>query len=154
NPERLRLEWVSASEGIRFAEVVTDFTKKLKKLGPLGIGEGRDVNGLKLKLEAAKNLVPYIKLVEREKLRIHLDTEEEYNEFFTSDEVDRLFHELIVDKLAISQILLLLRERHLSTGEISETLELSSSEVSRHINSLARRGLISLDENQGRFAPA
>ena len=71
--ERLRLEWVSASEGIRFTEVITDFTNKLKELGPLGIDE----NGLKLKLEAVKNLVPYIKLVERERLRVHFDTEEE-----------------------------------------------------------------------------
>jgi coenzyme F420-reducing hydrogenase delta subunit len=154
NPERLRLEWVSASEGIRFAEVITDFTKKLKELGPLGIGEGIDENGLKLKLEAVKNLVPYIKLVERERLRVHFDTEDEYNEFFTSDEVDRLFRELIVDKLTISQILLLLRERPLSTGEISEILGLSPSEVSRYLNSSAREGLVRFDEIQKCFVPA
>jgi F420-non-reducing hydrogenase iron-sulfur subunit len=34
-PERVRLEWVSASEGARFAEVVADFTKTVKELGPL-----------------------------------------------------------------------------------------------------------------------
>jgi len=33
--ERVRLEWVSASEGARFAEVVTDMTEKLRALGPL-----------------------------------------------------------------------------------------------------------------------
>jgi F420-non-reducing hydrogenase iron-sulfur subunit len=33
-PERLRLEWVSASEGIRFSEVITEFTKTVKGLGP------------------------------------------------------------------------------------------------------------------------
>ena len=32
--ERLRLEWVSAGEGQRFAKVVTDFTEEIKKLGP------------------------------------------------------------------------------------------------------------------------
>ena len=113
NPERLRLEWVSASEGIRFAEIMTDFTEKLKELGPLGTGEGIDKNGLKLKLKAVNKLIPYVKLVERERLRVRFDTEKEYNEFFASDEVDRLFHELIGDKLAISQIMLLLRERPL-----------------------------------------
>ncbi|MFC1865006.1 hydrogenase iron-sulfur subunit [Chloroflexota bacterium] len=153
NPERLRLEWVSASEGIRFAEVITDFTKKLKELGPLGIGEGIDENGLKLKLKAVKNLVPYIKLVERERLRVHFDTREEYNEFFTSEEVDRLFHELIADKLTISQILLLLREKPISTGEISEILGLSPSEVSRHLNSSAKEGLVRFDEIQKCFVP-
>jgi F420-non-reducing hydrogenase iron-sulfur subunit len=32
--ERLRLEWVSAAEGARFAEVVRDFTSEIKELGP------------------------------------------------------------------------------------------------------------------------
>jgi coenzyme F420-reducing hydrogenase delta subunit len=154
NPDRLRLEWVSASEGIRFAEVVTDFTRQLKELGPLGIKEEINGNGLKFKLEAVNNLIPYIKLVEREKLRVHFDTEEEYDEFFNSDEVDRLFHELIGDKLAMSQIMLLLRDRPLSIGEISEILDLSPSEVSRHLNSSARQGLVRFDESRKSFARA
>jgi len=33
-PERLRLEWVSASEGDRFATVIKDMTEEIKKLGP------------------------------------------------------------------------------------------------------------------------
>lgn len=32
--ERLKLEWVSAAEGARFAQVVTDFTSRVKELGP------------------------------------------------------------------------------------------------------------------------
>jgi len=32
--ERLRLEWVSASEGSRFAQVINDMTAKIKELGP------------------------------------------------------------------------------------------------------------------------
>jgi len=32
--ERVRLEWVSASEGARFAETVNDFTQTIKKIGP------------------------------------------------------------------------------------------------------------------------
>ncbi|RLG49476.1 MAG: methyl-viologen-reducing hydrogenase subunit delta [Thermoproteota archaeon] len=37
-PERLRLEWVSASEGQKFADVVKEFSEELRKLGPLGGG--------------------------------------------------------------------------------------------------------------------
>lgn len=33
--ERLRLEWISASEGGRYAEVVNDMSTKVQKLGPL-----------------------------------------------------------------------------------------------------------------------
>jgi len=32
--ERVRLEWVSAAEGDRFASIVNDMTKKVKELGP------------------------------------------------------------------------------------------------------------------------
>ena len=33
--ERVRLEWVSASEGNKFVSIVNDMTAKLKELGPL-----------------------------------------------------------------------------------------------------------------------
>jgi F420-non-reducing hydrogenase iron-sulfur subunit len=37
-PERLRLEWVSASEGDRFASIVKDMTEEIRKLGPSPLG--------------------------------------------------------------------------------------------------------------------
>jgi F420-non-reducing hydrogenase iron-sulfur subunit len=33
-PERLRIEWISASEGDKFARVVKEMVEELKKLGP------------------------------------------------------------------------------------------------------------------------
>ncbi|OYT54923.1 MAG: methyl-viologen-reducing hydrogenase subunit delta [Candidatus Altiarchaeales archaeon ex4484_2] len=39
NPGRLRVEWVSASEGDRFAKIVREFTGDLKRLGPLDLRE-------------------------------------------------------------------------------------------------------------------
>ncbi len=154
NPDRLRLEWVSASEGMRSAEVVTDFTNQLKELGPLGTGEGMSRNALKLKLGAIKKLLPYIKLVEREKLRVRFENKAEYEKFFASDELKSLLNELIVDKLAISQIMMLLQEQALSTGEIADSLGMSPSEVSKHLNSSARQRLVRFDENQKRYALA
>ncbi len=34
-PERLRLEWISASEGDKYAQVITEFVSQIKALGPL-----------------------------------------------------------------------------------------------------------------------
>jgi len=31
---RLRLEWISAAEGARFAQVINEFTEQVRKLGP------------------------------------------------------------------------------------------------------------------------
>ncbi len=154
NPERLRIEFMSAADGGLLAEASNDFIKKVKELGPLGKSEGIDENELKFKLEAASKLVPYIKLVEREKLRVPVKSEEEYNKFFISDKVNRLFEELIGDKLSISQIMLHLRERPLSTGELSEILRLNPSEISRHMKSSSRQGLVRYDETRKCYALA
>jgi F420-non-reducing hydrogenase iron-sulfur subunit len=32
--ERLRLEWISAAEGVRFAKVINEFTDQVRRLGP------------------------------------------------------------------------------------------------------------------------
>src|SRR5574341_1806367 len=78
-PERLRIEWISAAEGARFAEIMNDFTARLRNLGPVrnGACEGkledaggprgpavgyRDDDRLEPRLEALIKLVPYIKL--------------------------------------------------------------------------------------------
>jgi len=145
SPERLRIEGVSAGEGIRFAEIMNDFSMKLKELGPLGKGEKLGEEGLKLKLQALSKLVPYLRLVEGERLRVHLRSEEAYHRFYESAEFDRLFKELVEDQLAMGQIVLLLGARPLSTGELSGILDLSPSEVSRHISNSSRRGLIRYD---------
>jgi len=154
NPDRLRIEFMSSGEGILFAEVMNDFGNKVKKLGPLGKSEGIVENALKAKLEAVTQIVPYIRLVERERLRVLFKTEEEFDTFFNSDEFNRLFNELIVDKLAISQITSLLRERPLSTGKIAEILGLTPSEVSRYMNSSSRQGLVRYDESRKCYALA
>jgi len=154
NPARLMIEFMSGGEGILFAEVMDDIGKKVNELGLLGKAEGIDEKALRAKLEAVTQLVPYIRLVERERLRIPFKSEEEFDTFFTSDEFNRLFNELIVDKLAISQIMLLLRERPLSTVKISEILGLTPSEVSRHMNSSSRQGLVRYDESRKCFALA
>jgi F420-non-reducing hydrogenase iron-sulfur subunit len=33
-PERFKIQWVSASEGQRFAEIISDFTDEIRGLGP------------------------------------------------------------------------------------------------------------------------
>ena len=152
NPKRLRLEWVSASEGMRFADVMNDFSKVLREIGPLAQGEGLDEDGLRFKLETAMHLVPYMKLVERERLRIADKSEEAYREFFAGDEFEKLFQELIVEKFELSEMMAMLREKPRSTGELSRMLDLSPSEISRHLNRSSRQGLVTFDPGKNLVA--
>jgi predicted transcriptional regulator len=95
-----------------------------------------------------------MKLVEREKLRVRFENKAQYAKFFASDELNSLLNELIVDKLAISQIMVLLQEKALSTGEIAHSLGMSASEVAKHLGSSAKQRLIRFDEDQNRYALA
>jgi DNA-binding transcriptional ArsR family regulator len=47
---------------------------------------------------------------------------------------------------------LLLKEKPLSTGEIAEKLGLNPSDVSRHMNSSSRHGLVRYDESRNCYA--
>jgi coenzyme F420-reducing hydrogenase delta subunit len=154
NPERLAIEFMSGGEGNRLAEVVNEFTEKVKEIGPLGVAEGIETAGLRGTLEAVRKLIPYLRLVEREKLRVPVRTEEAYHEFYRSDDVRRMFDELVGDNLTISRIVSLLREKPLSTSEISQILGLNPSEVAKHMNNSSRQGLVRYDTNINRYALA
>ncbi|MFQ5711798.1 MAG: hydrogenase iron-sulfur subunit [Candidatus Geothermarchaeales archaeon] len=45
---RLRLEWVSASEGVKFSELMKKFTKQILKLGPNPIKEREKLREMEL----------------------------------------------------------------------------------------------------------
>jgi len=94
DPGRLRIEFMSSADGIRFAQVVSDFSKKIGELGPLGDKEGMQKEGLQEKLSEVIKLVPYIKIVEKEKLGVRLANLDEYKSLYTSDEIEKLFAEV------------------------------------------------------------
>ena len=39
DPRRVKLDWVSAAEGNRFAQIVTQFTEEMKMMGPFSLKE-------------------------------------------------------------------------------------------------------------------
>jgi coenzyme F420-reducing hydrogenase delta subunit len=148
NPERLRLEWVSAGEGIRFADVMTEFGGKIKSLGPFGSSEGREVADLQAGLLAATQLVPYFKLVERERFRVPKRTEEGYHEFFARSDFDPLFKGLILDKLAMGRIMGALRTGLKTAEDVAQKLRLDPGEVARHLRLLTQQGMVKTSGNQ------
>jgi F420-non-reducing hydrogenase iron-sulfur subunit len=95
NPERLKIEFMSGAEANLFVEAVNGFVKKVKELGPLGQGEGIDKKELKSKLADITKLIPYIKMVKNEKLGSRLENPDEYDGFFTREEIDKLFSEVV-----------------------------------------------------------
>ncbi|BEQ14688.1 hypothetical protein FAK_17540 [Desulfoferula mesophila] len=96
NPDRLRIEFMSAGEGNLYTEVVDKFTRQVRELGPLGQGPGEDLEPeeVRARLQEVMKLVPYIKLVMNTKLGHRLEPEEREN-FYTSEEIDKLFSQVV-----------------------------------------------------------
>jgi F420-non-reducing hydrogenase iron-sulfur subunit len=42
SPGRLRLEWISSSEGAKFAKVMDEFTEEIRELGPSPLRQGTE----------------------------------------------------------------------------------------------------------------
>ncbi len=154
NPGRLRTEFMSGADGNLLADYTDDFAKQIKEMGPLGKSEGLSRDQVMLKLEAARKLVPFMRLAERERLRVPDKSKQAYTKFFTDSDTDLLFDKLFLDKLAVSQIMLLLKEKPLSTSDISEKLGLNPSDVSRHMITSSRHGMVAYDTASNCYALA
>ncbi len=102
DPRRLRLDWIAASEGSRFAQVMDAFAEEINTLGPLGSSEGLDPAALTEKLESLGQLVPQLKLLVREKLQVKVKSEEAYDKLYMGPKVDELLEALITDPAAAS----------------------------------------------------
>jgi len=151
DPRRLRIAQMSAGEGLRFVQTVNDFSSQIKELGPLGEGEGITPEQLTERFEALNRLLPNVRLVERERLRVRFDTAEKYAEYFNSPDVERLLKDLVGDKLAVSLILTQLAKSASNAAELAEALGMSTSEVARHIGNSAKHGLVRYNEDDKRF---
>jgi hypothetical protein len=150
-PERLRIEWVSAGEGIRFANFMNEYSEQLTKLGPIGKAEGISKEDMDLKLEAIRKIIPFVRLSIAQRLNSLPRSEDAYYDYFSSQEFDDLFEELFAGKLATSQIITLLQEKPLTTGEISEKLKLNSSDVSGYMNLSSRQGLVKFNTEKKQY---
>lgn len=151
NPERLLLEWVSAAEGPRFAEVVTHFTNQIKEMGPLGTDDLEGQERLRAKLEAAE------RAVRGEKLRWVAAKQTEfmqdgnvYGEVFTSHEIGRLLDGVIVEEIMLQEILMLLEKEALSIKEISRKLEVPPQQIFQQILAMKRKELVEVSEIRDR----
>lgn len=49
--ERVALEWASAAEAPRFVRLITEFTRQMQELGPLGKAEGLSQKELQQRLQ-------------------------------------------------------------------------------------------------------
>jgi len=147
---RLRLEWVSAAEGQRFAQVVTEFTEQIKKLGPSPVS-GKDSNQKILEnLQAAKNAASDFKL--RVLVGRELSLTEKgnvYKEKVSQEDFDALLDEAVEAEFVRHKIHLLTKAEPLPVKALAEAVEMKPAAVLQQIVAMRRRNMITLDHIEG-----
>jgi len=144
--KRFYLDWVSAAEGERFVRIVTEFTNKMKELGPL-----EKDKSLTLSLKAAKITTQGEKiswLVGNE-----LDLLEKGNVFgekISSTEFSLLMDTTLQDDFRKNRISLLLEKTPHSVREIADLVHLSPQQVSSCLVDLEELGMVSLHSIEGK----
>lgn len=145
--DRVHLEWVSASEGVRFGEVITKFTNHIKSLGPSPLRNKDESEKLNFDLEAAARAVEDFRL--RALIARKRKITEDGNVYETTLETD--YYDDILDNALLaefqrSKIYLILQEEPLSVKEIAKRLEINSAAVLKHVVTLRQRGMIALEK--------
>jgi coenzyme F420-reducing hydrogenase delta subunit len=147
---RLRLEWVSAAEGQRFAQVVTEFTEQVKKLGPSPVSGGKLDLRILENIQAAKNAAAGFRL--RVLVGRELELTEKnnvYNEKVSQEEFDSVLDEIVEAEFIRQKIHLLTSAKPLSVKALSETIALEPADVLKQIVDMRRRNMIALDHIEG-----
>jgi len=148
--ERLELEWVSASEGQRFAQVVTQFTERIRKLGQ------SPISGTNPDPKMIENLEAAIDAAAGFRLRVLVGKERElteksnaYGERILQEEFDDLLDEAVEAEFLRHKIHVLTRNNSLPIRALAVATELKPSDVLKHIVAMRRRNMITVDHIEG-----
>lgn len=150
-PERLELRWIPPIEEVRFTGIIEDFAGQLEEIGPSPLARKKcDVSILE-NVSAAKNAVADFRL------RALIGKEEEltrsvnaYGERVSREEFNDLLDVAVKAEFIRHKILLLARKKPFSVKELARVLNMKPAVVLRHILSMRRKGMIGLENIDGR----
>ena len=144
---RVRLEWVSASEGTRYGEVVREFTAQITEAGPSPLsGENPDKDLLDkiMAIEEASASERMRSLVGRQ--RKITEEENVYGEVISEQRFDNIFSLAVKDEYERYRILLALEKESKSVKDLAVNLNLEPSKVLEHMLVLKTRSQVDFQE--------
>lgn len=147
NPERLRVEWISASEGERFSKVITEFTEKIHELGSSELcGEEKDCK-LSTNLSGAERAALNFQLRALVGREYNLIQEGNiYGEPVDASELEAVIRNALEAEYLRGVILDLTAKNPRSVGELAVALDRPKHEVLKHIIALQGSNLLAIDK--------
>ena len=152
NEDRLAFSQCSSAEGARFVELATEFTDRIRDIGPLG--QGGDTIGqpeLTEKLESAHSVLA------GEKMRWVIGKRTEfmgkgniYGERFTDHEFNRTLDMIVIEEFEVQEIMRKMKAGSQSVKEMASALDIPAQRVFRYVTALRRKGLAELSSVRDR----
>ena len=150
NSDRFALEWASAAEGPRFVKLITDFTTKIKSLGPLGEPEGVSKDELLIKLFAARNALEKAKLrTGFGKLTKEFRKEGDYSDQIIKDKVNEKLTKSISAEIARNETLLRIQKQGpIAFDELAKKIGVSGTDIEKYVAAFRKKGLVAEADGQ------
>jgi hypothetical protein len=149
-PERLRLEWVAASEGERFANVMREFTEQVRALGPSSLaGETPDPRLLANITAAKKAALDFRLRAIVAKERNIVEEGNVYGEKKSQVEWDEFMEDAIMAEFERKRLLGLITGTSRSVKDLASEMELPTDRVLDHVVFLRKRNQLALDGIEG-----
>ena len=145
--DRLRLEWVSASEGEKYSQVISSFVAKVKELGPSPVLKQKKlVTNLVAAVEASK----YFRLKTLTGKEVKLTGKGNvYDEVIDAQNYDALIDKAIEDEYRKSLILELTNDNARSVKELAKELGEPTDKTLEHVVALRATNMLALDHIEG-----
>jgi len=148
--DRFVLKWASAAEGPRFVKLITDFTDRIKSIGPLGDSEGVSKDELQIKLLAARSAL------EKAKLRTGLGNltkgfrkEGDYSDQQIKDKVNEKLTKSIGTEIDKNETLLRIQEQGpISFDELAKKIGVSETDIEKYVAAFRKKGLVAETDNR------
>jgi len=148
---RIRLEWVSASEGARFSEVITQFTEQIRQLGPnpanSSNGSGKD---------CMTELLAIKRLFETHSTRTLIGKKGEvieegnvYGEKLDLEEYNDLISKNVENEYIRSYIIVHSKSKSRTIKEYADKLRLPTRRIVPEISFLMRKNMLALESMDG-----
>jgi len=143
DPERLSFYMVSASEGRRFADLVTDFVETIRKLGPSQVAADEKLRRrLNAVIDTAKAY--RLRLLNGKEISLIQDGNV-YDKLIDAKRLDTIIDRTLKEEFERNFILQMTRDRPLSVREMAEELDAPLDEILEQIVVLRSNNLIALD---------
>lgn len=150
DPKRLRLEWVSASEGEKFSKVVTEFTEQIRKLGPSKVKTDEVQKTKVAAADAASETFRLRALVGKELNLVQKGNV--YNNKLDPKELEKLIDQASDDEFERAMILELSKTKPRSVKELGQIMDAPTDRILRHIVVLRQKNMIAMEHPEG-FTP-